>query len=81
MQFDYNTISFLICISCAKAFFNGSEIHTCQPYTVAASRNNVPLMSSHTGLHGWQDSGQTPARWMACPAGTVPRLLLPASQM
>jgi hypothetical protein len=30
MQFDYIAISFLICISYAKAFFNGSEAHNCQ---------------------------------------------------
>lgn len=30
MQFGYIAISFLICISYAKAFFNGSEVHNCQ---------------------------------------------------
>jgi hypothetical protein len=30
MQFDYIAISFLICISYAKVFFNGSEVRNWQ---------------------------------------------------
>ena len=68
MQFDYITISLLICMSFAKAFFNGSEIHNCQPDATAlqppetASLTRSPGVGAAAGTPRPTPPGGQPAR-------------------
>lgn len=70
MQFDYIAISFLISISYAKAFFNGSQIHNCSHILCCSLKKQCVSDAFSQVLPGSQCPGQAPDR-LPCPGSAV----------